>query len=68
MQTGGFDLDNLCSELQSKAKCSGEGVVVKEHEFETILGKYLGDDFMKKCGKKVAGQYREQQQEQQQKV
>ncbi|MBE3046346.1 hypothetical protein IMZ48_28200 [Candidatus Bathyarchaeota archaeon] len=57
VKNGGFDLDSLCSELQTKAKCSGEGPVVQEQEFETILGKYLGPEFMKKCGKEVRGHY-----------
>lgn len=57
MKNGGFDLDSLCSELQTKAKCSGEGPVVQEQEFETILGKYLGPEFMKKCGKDMRKHY-----------
>lgn len=62
VQSGGFDLDSLCSELQTKAKCSGEGPTVQEQEFETILGKYLGDDFVKKCGFDLPGQKRQGQQ------
>lgn len=58
MQTGGFDLDSLCSELQTKAKCGGEGPVIQEQEFQTTLRKYLGDEFMTKCGNHVVGEYR----------
>ncbi|RCI16731.1 hypothetical protein L249_2764 [Ophiocordyceps polyrhachis-furcata BCC 54312] len=41
-QTGEFDLDGLCSELTSKAKCSGYGPVVAERDFDSILRKYMG--------------------------
>lgn len=51
VRAGDFDLDGLCSELQKKAKCSGDGPKVKEQDFEAVLGKYLGPDFLQRCGK-----------------
>lgn len=41
-QNGEFDLDALCSDLTKKAKCSGNGPVVGEADFNTILKKYMG--------------------------
>ncbi|KAM0740773.1 hypothetical protein ACQRIT_005957 [Beauveria bassiana] len=41
-QTGDFDLDGLCSELTKKAKCSGNGPVVGEVDFDNILKKFMG--------------------------
>lgn len=41
-QSGEFDLDALCSDLTKKAKCSGNGPVVGEADFDTILKKYMG--------------------------
>lgn len=43
-QNGDFDLDALCSDLTKKAKCSGNGPVVGEADFNTILQKYMGDE------------------------
>ncbi|KAM4062970.1 transcription factor PAP1 domain-containing protein [Hirsutella rhossiliensis] len=43
-QSGEFDLDGLCSELTKKAKCSGNGPVVAERDFDSILKKYMGKD------------------------
>lgn len=43
-QSGEFDLDGLCSELTKKAKCSGNGPVVAERDFDTIFKKYMGKD------------------------
>lgn len=37
-QSGEIDMDNLCSELKKKAKCSGSGAVIDEKEVERILG------------------------------
>ncbi|RDA88048.1 hypothetical protein CP532_5294 [Ophiocordyceps camponoti-leonardi (nom. inval.)] len=48
-QTGEFDLDGLCSELTSKAKCSGHGPVVAERDFDSILRKYMGKDVSPQC-------------------
>lgn len=42
MQSGDFDLDGLCSDLQKKAKCSGSGAVVDESTFKNVMQKYLG--------------------------
>lgn len=44
VQTGEFDLDGLCSELQKKAKCSGEGPTVSEVDFQSVVSKWMGKD------------------------
>lgn len=44
VQSGEFDLDGLCSELQKKAKCSGEGPTVSEVDFQTVVNKWMGKD------------------------
>jgi len=44
VQAGEFDLDGLCSELQKKAKCSGQGPVVSETDFQTVVNKWMGKD------------------------
>ncbi|KAK2014210.1 transcription factor PAP1 [Colletotrichum eremochloae] len=44
VQAGEFDLDGLCSELQKKAKCSGQGPVVSETDFQTVVNKWIGKD------------------------
>lgn len=43
VQSGDFDLDGLCSDLQKKAKCSGSGAVVDESTFKNVMQKYLGN-------------------------
>lgn len=43
-QSGEFDLDALCSDLTKKAKCSGNGPIVGEADFNTILKKYMGGE------------------------
>lgn len=48
-QNGEFDLDGLCSELTKKAKCSGSGPVVGEHDFDHLLKKYMGKDLDPNC-------------------
>lgn len=48
-QSGEFDLDGLCSELTKKAKCSGNGPVVGETDFDTILKKYMGKEVSSNC-------------------
>lgn len=53
VQSGEFDLDGLCSELQKKAKCSGNGAVVDEAEFKMVVSKYLGKD--EKCASDCSG-------------
>lgn len=37
VQNGEIDMDQLCSELQHKAKCSGEGPVIQEKDFKEVL-------------------------------
>lgn len=37
--SGELDMDGLCSELRSKAKCSEVGVVVAESDVHEVLGK-----------------------------
>lgn len=37
-QSGEIDMDNLCSQLKSKAKCSGTGAVVEKRDADEILG------------------------------
>lgn len=37
-QFGEVDMDNLCSQLKSKAKCSGGGAVVEQKDVDAILG------------------------------
>ena len=37
-KSGEVDMDNLCSELKAKAKCSGKGAVIEESEVDKILG------------------------------
>jgi AP-1-like transcription factor len=44
VQNGDFDLDGLCSELQKKAKCTGNGPVVAESDFKTLVKKYMDDE------------------------
>lgn len=48
-QSGEFDLDGLCSELTKKAKCSGNGPVVGENDFDSILTKYMGKEVTSDC-------------------
>ncbi|PGH02237.1 hypothetical protein AJ79_07686 [Helicocarpus griseus UAMH5409] len=36
-RNGELDMDNLCSELRNKARCSEGGVVVKEEDVEAIM-------------------------------
>ncbi|KAL9002334.1 MAG: hypothetical protein Q9188_004722 [Gyalolechia gomerana] len=37
-QSGEIDMDNLCSQLKAKAKCSGTGAVVEKKDADAILG------------------------------
>ncbi|KAI1823816.1 PAP1-domain-containing protein [Xylaria intraflava] len=43
VQSGDLDLDGLCSDLQKKAKCGGNGAVVDEKDFKAVISKYLGE-------------------------
>ena len=36
-RNGEIDVDNLCSELRSKARCSEGGAAVREEEVDRIL-------------------------------
>ncbi|KAL8768842.1 MAG: hypothetical protein Q9209_005023 [Squamulea sp. 1 TL-2023] len=36
--SGEVDMDNLCSQLKAKAKCSGSGVVIEQKDVDAILG------------------------------
>lgn len=59
VQSGDFDLDGLCSDLQKKAKCSGSGAVVDEVDFKTVMQKFLGksgDDCPQKAIDKAIAQ------------
>ncbi|KAL1871187.1 hypothetical protein VTK73DRAFT_2238 [Phialemonium thermophilum] len=47
VQSGDFDLDGLCSDLQKKAKCNGTGPVVDEKDFQMVMNKYLCKDEVK---------------------
>ncbi|KAL9110474.1 MAG: hypothetical protein Q9227_005018 [Pyrenula ochraceoflavens] len=38
-RNGEIDVDNLCSELRSKARCSEGGAVVHKNDVDTILGR-----------------------------
>ncbi|KAK4696973.1 AP-1-like transcription factor, partial [Lecanoromycetidae sp. Uapishka_2] len=38
VQSGEIDMDNLCSELKKKARCSGSGAVIDEKDVDRILG------------------------------
>lgn len=42
VQTGEFDLDSLCSELQKKAKCSGQGPVIPDEDLHSVINKWSG--------------------------
>jgi AP-1-like transcription factor len=37
-RNGEIDVDNLCSELRAKARCSEGGAVVNENDVNKILG------------------------------
>ena len=38
VQNGEADMDELCSQLKSKAKCSGQGAVIDRKDVDRILG------------------------------
>ena len=48
-QCGEADMDDLCSQLKSKARCSGKGAVIEEKDVDEILGPAPTDqtDFLK---------------------
>jgi len=37
VQNGEIDMDSLCSQLQAKAKCSGDGPVIQESDFKDVM-------------------------------
>ena len=49
VQNGEADMDDLCSQLKSKARCSGKGAVVHQKDVDRILGPAREDqtDFLK---------------------
>lgn len=48
VQSGEADMDDLCSQLKAKAKCSGNGAVIDQADVEAILGPPPDEmDFMK---------------------
>ncbi|KAK1832401.1 transcription factor PAP1-domain-containing protein [Podospora conica] len=52
-----FDLDGLCKDLSSKAKCSGNGegtTVVDQKAFKEVMKKYLGDECGEECAEDMA--------------
>ena len=38
-RNGEIDMDSLCSELRTKAKCSETGVVVQKNDVDDIIGR-----------------------------
>jgi AP-1-like factor len=40
-------MDSLCSELQQKAKCSGDGPVINEQDFTDVIHRVLKKKEMK---------------------
>ena len=44
VQSGDFDLDALCADLQKKARCNGHGAVVAEEDFDQVIKKWLCKD------------------------
>ena len=38
VQSGEADMDDLCSQLKAKAKCSGSGAVIYQKDVDAILG------------------------------
>jgi len=41
VQNGEVDMDALCSQLQQKAKCSGDGPVIQEKDFKDVINSVL---------------------------
>jgi AP-1-like factor len=41
VQNGEIDMDSLCTQLQQKAKCSGDGPVIQETDFKEVLNSML---------------------------
>ena len=49
VQSGEADMDDLCSQLKAKAKCSGKAAVIDQEEVDRILGPVREEqpDFLK---------------------
>lgn len=49
VQSGEADMDDLCSQLKAKAKCSGKGAMIDQEEVDRILGPVREEqpDFLK---------------------
>lgn len=47
--SGETDMDDLCAQLKSKAKCSGQGAVIAQSDVDKILGPAPAEptDFLK---------------------
>jgi AP-1-like factor len=49
VQSGEFDLDGLCTQLQAQAKCSETGAVVERSDFNRVLKDYIAKDKAKEA-------------------
>lgn len=49
VQNGEIDMDSLCSQLQQKAKCSGDGPVIQETDFKDVLDTMFAPGGFKPC-------------------
>ena len=38
VQSGELDMNDLCTQLKQKAKCSGTGAVIEQKDVDDILG------------------------------
>lgn len=38
VQSGEIDIDDLCSQLKAKAKCTGNGAMIDQNDLDQILG------------------------------
>ena len=49
VQSGEADMDDLCTQLKAKARCSGSGAVIDQQDVDAILGPAPNDqhDFLK---------------------
>jgi AP-1-like factor len=39
VQNGTIDMDDLCSQLKDKAKCSGDGLIISNEDFKEVITK-----------------------------
>ena len=44
VQSGELDMNELCTQLKQKAKCSGTGAVVEQKDVDDILGPSASND------------------------